>query len=90
MLGPSAHIDTFTRNALPCDAQMPELLRGFDYPDHINVGEQLSDEMVRKGFGDHVALIGQGRQRTCKELTDWTNRLATLVKTMASNRATAY
>ena len=77
MLGPSAHIDTFTRNALPSDELMPEfLLRGFDYPDFINVGEQLSDEMVRKGFGDHVALIGQGRQRTYKELTDWTNRLA--------------
>ena len=32
--------------------------------------------MVEKGFGDHVALIGNGRRRTYKELTDWTNRLA--------------
>ena len=32
--------------------------------------------MVERGFGDHVALIGHGRQRTYKELTDWTNRLA--------------
>ena len=32
--------------------------------------------MVAKGFGDHVALIGNGRRRTYKELTDWTNRLA--------------
>ncbi len=32
--------------------------------------------MVARGFGDHVALIGNGRQRTYKELADWTNRLA--------------
>ena len=32
--------------------------------------------MVEKGFGDHVALIGNGRRRTYKELADWTNRLA--------------
>ena len=32
--------------------------------------------MVQKGFGDNTALIGNGRQRTYKELTDWTNRLA--------------
>ncbi len=32
--------------------------------------------MVRKGFGDHTALIGNGRHRTYKELTDWSNRIA--------------
>jgi 2-aminobenzoate-CoA ligase len=32
--------------------------------------------MVDKGFGDHTALIGNGRRRTYKELTDWTNRIA--------------
>ena len=32
--------------------------------------------MVAKGFGDHTALIGNGRRRTYKELTDWTNRIA--------------
>ncbi len=32
--------------------------------------------MVEKGFGDRVALIGNGRRRTYKELTDWSNRLA--------------
>ncbi|MDN5929445.1 MAG: AMP-binding protein, partial [Hyphomicrobiales bacterium] len=31
---------------------------------------------VEKGFGDHVALIGNGRRRTYKELADWTSRLA--------------
>jgi 2-aminobenzoate-CoA ligase len=32
--------------------------------------------MVEQGFGDNTALIGNGRRRTYKELTDWSNRLA--------------
>ena len=32
--------------------------------------------MVERGFGDHTALIGNGRRRTYKELSDWTNRIA--------------
>ncbi len=77
MYGPSAHIDTFTRDNLPDPGDQPEfLLDGFDYPDHINVGRELTDAMVERGFGDHTALIGNGRRRTYKELTDWTNRLA--------------
>ena len=76
-LRPSAHIDTFARDNLPPRAQWPELLlEGFDYPDRLNAAVELTDAMVAKGFGDHTALIGNGRRRTYKELTDWTNRLA--------------
>jgi 2-aminobenzoate-CoA ligase len=77
MLGPSAHVDTFTRDRLPPPDQWPDLLLdGFSYPEHLNVGVELTDAMVRKGFGDHTALIGNGRRRTYKELTDWSNRIA--------------
>ena len=77
MLGPSAHADTFTRDGLPPPDQWPDfLLDGFDYPEHVNAGVELTDAMVARGFGDHTALIGNGRQRTYKELSDWTNRLA--------------
>lgn len=77
MLGPSAHIDTFARDNLPPAALWPELLlEGFDYPDYLNAGVELTDRLVEKGFGDNVALIGNGRRRTYKELSDWTNRLA--------------
>ena len=77
MLGPSAHIDTFTRDNLPPRDQWPDLLlEGFDYPDYINAGVELTDRLVEKGFGDHTALIGNGRRRTYKELSDWTSRLA--------------
>ena len=77
MLGPSAHIDTFTRDNLPPADSWPEfLMEGFDYPDRLNAAVELTDAMVEKGFGDHTALIGNGRRRTYKELSDWTNRLA--------------
>jgi 2-aminobenzoate-CoA ligase len=77
MLGRSAHIDTFTRDNLPPADQWPDLpLEGFDYPEVLNAGVELSDAMVARGFGDHTALIGNGRRRTYKELTDWSNRIA--------------
>jgi len=77
MLGPSAHIDTFSRDNLPAADQLPDfLLEKFTYPDYINAGVALTDDMVEQGYGDHTALIGNGRQRTYKELSDWTNRIA--------------
>ena len=77
MLGPSAHLDTFTRDNLPPPDEWPDLLlEGFAYPEQLNIGVELTDAMVRKGFGDHTALIGNGRRRTYKELTDWSNRIA--------------
>ena len=76
-LKPSAHDDTFARDNLPAMDDWPDLLLdGFDYPDRLNAGVELSDAMVDRGFGDHTALIGNGRQRTYKELADWTNRIA--------------
>ena len=82
MLGPTAHVDTFARDGLPKQEDWPDfLLDGFDYPEYLNVAVELTDAQVDKGFGDNIALIGNGRQRTYKELADWTNRLArTLVE----------
>ena len=77
MLGPSAHTDTFARDNLPPADQWPDfLLDGFDYPEWLNAGVELTDRLVEKGFGDNTALIGNGRRRTYKELADWTSRLA--------------
>ena len=79
VLGPTAHVDTFTRDHLPQADQWPALLLDrpeFQYPEYLNAAVELTDRMVDKGFGDHVALIGNGRRRTYKELADWTNRLA--------------
>lgn len=80
MLGPSAHQDTFARDNLPPSNQWPDfLLDGFEYPDLLNAAVELTDAMVDKGHGDSTALIGNGRRRTYKELTDWTNRLANVL-----------
>src|SRR5437764_10186510 len=78
-LGPSGHVDDFARRNLPSPEQWPTLLLDrpeFQYPEYLNTAVELTDRNVEKGFGDRVALIGNGRQRTYKELTDWSNRLA--------------
>jgi 2-aminobenzoate-CoA ligase len=78
-LGPTAHVDTFTRDRLPPAGQWPDLLLDrpeFRYPKYLNAAVELTDRMVDRGFGDRVALIGNGRRRTYKELADWSNRLA--------------
>ena len=77
MLGSTAHTDTFCRDNLPARESQPDfLLDNFSYPERLNIGVTLTDEMVEKGFGDHTALIGNGRRRTYKELADWTSKIA--------------
>ncbi|QOZ24976.1 benzoate-CoA ligase family protein [Bradyrhizobium sp. CCBAU 51753] len=78
-LGPSGHVDDFARRNLPPPELWPKLLLDrpeFQYPDYLNAAVELTDRIVERGLGDNIALIGNGRQRTYKELTDWSNRLA--------------
>ena len=91
-LGPSGHVDDFARRNLPPFEQWPELLLDrpeFRYPDYLNAAVELTDRIVEKGLGDQVALIGNGRQRTYKELTDWSNRIARALVEGAGGRITA-
>ena len=77
MLGPTGHEDSFARDNLPPTDQWPDfLLDGFDYLDYLNAAVELTDRLVEQGMGDRVALIGNGRRRTYKELADWSNRIA--------------
>src|SRR3954447_5713827 len=78
-LGPTGHVDDFARRNLPPSEQWPQLLLDrpeFQYPEYLNAAVELTDRIVEKGFGDRIALIGNGRQRTYQELADWANRLA--------------
>src|ERR1700678_4061968 len=78
-LGPSGHVDDFTRRNLPPLEQWPHLALDrpeFQYPEYLNAAVELTDRIVEKGLGDNIALIGNGRQRTYKELADWSNRPA--------------
>lgn len=77
MLGLSTHTDTFCRDNMPPEASLPVfLLDGFTYPETLNAAVELTDRMVERGFGDRVALVGQGRSRSYAELADWTSRIA--------------
>ncbi len=78
-LGPTGHVDTFARDNLPPFAAWPDIYLDrpeFQYPEYLNCAVELTDRMVEKGFGDNTALIGNGRRRTYKELSDWSNRIA--------------
>src|SRR5258708_36683108 len=77
-LGPSGHVDDFTRRNLPPFDQWPELRLDraeFQYPEYINAAVELTDRNVEKGFGELVALIGNGPQRSDKELAAWSTPL---------------
>lgn len=59
MLGPTGHEDTFTRDNLPPAELWPEIrLEGFDYPDWLNAGVELSDRMVERGLAITPRLSG--------------------------------
>ncbi len=73
----SGHKDSFARDNLPPFDQWPDMPRdGFTYPERLNAGVELCDRLVEQGMGDRIALIGNGRSRTYKELADWSNRIA--------------
>src|SRR3954467_3100445 len=79
LLGPSGYVDDFTRRNLPPFAQWPELILDrpeFQYPEYLNAAVELTDRLVEKGWGDRIALIGNGRQRPHKEMADLSNRPA--------------
>ena len=63
-LGPSAHVDTFTRDSLPPFDQWPDILLDrpeFQYPERLNAAVELTDRMVERGFGDRIAVAHCGR-----------------------------
>ena len=54
-LGPSGHVDDFTRRNLPPFDQWPELVLDrpeFRYPEYLNAAVELTDRLVEKGLGD--------------------------------------
>lgn len=76
MLGPSAHIDTFTRDSLPDRNDWPVITGGPSYPEWLNAGVELTDAMVALGHGERIALCGKALSVSYAELADWTTRIA--------------
>jgi 2-aminobenzoate-CoA ligase len=75
-LSPSGHEDAFARDRLPPADEWPDLVGRPHYPPWLNAAVELTDRMVERGFGDRVALVGNGRSRTYRELSQWSSRLA--------------
>ncbi len=66
MLGRSAHIDTFARDNLPPVAAQPDfLLDGFNYPDRLNIGVELTDAMIifRQQLDDLLRFVQRAHER---------------------------
>jgi len=79
MLGPTAHLDSFTRDNLPPPDLWPVLSLDrpeFSYPERLNAGVELVDRQVERGFGDRVALKSNTESITYRELASLTDRIA--------------
>lgn len=79
MLGPSAHVDRYSRDRLPPLKDWPEMLLDrpeFQYAEYVNAAVELTDGVVAKGLGDHVAVRGDGESFTYRNLTAESNRIA--------------
>jgi 2-aminobenzoate-CoA ligase len=60
-LSPSGHVDTFCRDHLPAPEQMPEFLPFRDYPDRLNAGVALLDEVAARHGADRPCLHAPGQ-----------------------------
>ncbi|MFN8581715.1 MAG: AMP-binding protein [Gemmatimonadaceae bacterium] len=77
---PSAHVDSFVRDALPPRdlwpvmnyASLPELA----YPDRLNCAVELLDRALERGWGNRTAFITADGACTYAELNERANRIA--------------
>lgn len=79
MLGPTAHVDTFTRDNLPPLERWPQLdlsREAYQYPEYLNAGVELTDRLVEQGFGDRIALKSDTEAISYRDLSVLTNRIA--------------
>ena len=56
---PSSHTDSFARDRLPPQDQLPVFMADrpeLEYPDQLNCAVELVDRHVREGKGERIAL----------------------------------
>lgn len=77
---PSAHVDTFARDALPPAELWPVMDYGgipeLAYPDRVNCATELLDRAIARGWGDRVAFRAPGITWTYAELLARSNQVA--------------
>lgn len=77
MLLETGHIDEFVNNNLPVTELQPEFkIDLYPYQKKLNVGVELVDALVERGFGEHPALIGSNGTLTYQKLRDLSNQIA--------------
>ena len=79
--GPTAHVDTFCREALPPPEHMPAMDYGVlpelaAYPSRINAAVELLDKRVAASDGDRPVLHFPGGHWTYRQLLETANRIA--------------
>ena len=78
----TAHTDTFARDNLPPRTQWPEFLFELPelrYPARMNCAAVLLDDMVKRGYGERVALHAPEGRCTYAQLLAQANRLANVL-----------
>lgn len=82
-LVPSAHVDTFCRDSLPAEDQLPELLfelPTLHYPDRLNCAVALLDEVSERVGADRPCLLApDGARWTYGELRSVSDRIAAVL-----------
>jgi 2-aminobenzoate-CoA ligase len=78
---PSAHVDTFCRDALPPPALMPDMRYDtlpdlLAYPPRLNCAVELLDKMVAAGCGERTVFHFSGGHWTYRQLLETANRIA--------------
>ncbi|MFN8572219.1 MAG: AMP-binding protein [Gemmatimonadaceae bacterium] len=80
---PTAHADTFVRDALPPRDLWPAMdfgaLPELAYPDRLNCAVELLDRAIARGWGDRVAFHSPQGPCTYRELNDRANRIANVL-----------
>jgi 2-aminobenzoate-CoA ligase len=78
--GPTAHVDTFCRDALPPPELMPDMrydsLPELAYPDRLNAAAELLDQRIAAGDGDRTVFHVDGGHWTYRQLFETANRIA--------------
>jgi 2-aminobenzoate-CoA ligase len=75
----SAHVDTFTRDHLPPDDELPTLLLDrpdLEYPELLNCGEELLDRTVERFGPDRLCLLSDVERWTYGDLLARANQIA--------------
>lgn len=77
---PTAHVDTFCRDALPPQEMWPEMrydrIPELAYPSRINCAVELLDRMVSAGHGERTVFHFPGGQWSYSDLQGRANRIA--------------